>query len=132
MDKELIIMARMNALNNATATIQATLDAFEDKPMPDQTAEKVLQIAEKYISWTLQDMEKEDPFIMVYIDKGKYDPKSSKYKDFFEKHDFKESKGGFYKRMKQSEYEKLIRDHDWITKSFKIKTEVARKQEEEK
>ena len=134
MNKETEIMARMNALNNAAIAMQATLEKFEEPQNIEDVADKIIEIArEKFLKFILEPLEKEeDPFIMVYIDKGKYDPKDAKYKDFFEKHDFKKSKGGYYKRMKQSEYEKLIQDHDWITKSFKIKTEVARKQEEEK
>ena len=127
------LSARQTAANNATPLAQQVLEAFDE--ITEERAKNVWKnIADFIYEWITQDIkiEPEDPFIMVYIDKGKYDPKDAKYKDFFEKHDFKESKGGFYKRMKQSEYEKLIQDHDWITKSFKIRTEVARKQEEEK
>jgi len=142
MNKETEIMARMNALNNAAIAMQATLEKFEEPQNIEDVADKIIEIArEKFLKFILEPLEKEeDPFIMVYIDKGKYDPDDEKYKDFFEKNGFKKSpQGGWHKRIRQQEYNKWLNEekdgkkiNDWILRAFEVKTQVADVQEEEK
>ncbi|HEC82410.1 MAG TPA: hypothetical protein ENI53_00810 [Thermoplasmatales archaeon] len=136
------IMARMNALNNATIAMQTTLEKFNELPSIDEVADKIIQIAEeKFLKFILEPIkEPENPYIIIYINKGKYDPDDEKYKDFFEKNGFKKSpQGGWHKRVRQQEYNKWLNEkkdgkkiNDWILRAFEVKTEMARKQEEEK
>ncbi|HEC82514.1 MAG TPA: hypothetical protein ENI53_01330 [Thermoplasmatales archaeon] len=142
MNKETEIMARMNALNNAAIAMQATLEKFEEPQNIEDVADKIIEIArEKFLKFILEPLEKEEnPFIMIYINKGKYDPDDEKYKDFFEKNGFKKSpQGGWHKRIRQQEYNKWLNEekdgkkiNDWILRAFEVKTQVADVQEEEK
>ena len=111
--------------------------------MDPKTAKQVWkELADFIHDWLLQDMEKEqdNPYIVVYINKGKYDPDDEKYKDFFEKNGFKKSpQGGWNKRIRQQDYNKWLNEekdgkkiNEWITRAFKVKTQIADVQEDGK
>jgi len=135
------LSARQTAANNATPLAQQVLDAYEK--VDAETAKQVWkELADFIHEWLLQDMKKEleNPYIVVYINKGKYDPDDEKYKDFFEKNGFKKSpQGGWHKRIRQQEYNKWLNEekdgkkiNDWILRAFEVKTQIADVQEGEK
>ena len=136
-DKGIEIMARMNAVNNATTLMQTTLEKFSEIQNIDDVVDKMLEIADKkilpYILKPLKESAKEaSPFIMVYIDKKKGGEDPSEYDDTFTEHGFKKNKkGGYYARLRQHEWNEILQQYDWL-QNFEIKTEVARKQEDGK
>ena len=131
-------MARMNAVNNATTLMQITLEKFSEIQNIDDVVDKMLEIADKkilpYILKPLKESAKEaNPFIMVYIDKKQGGKEPSEYDDIFTKHGFKKTeKGGYYARLRQQEWNEILQKYEWLPKAVEIKTEMARKQEDEK
>lgn len=135
-DKETEIMARMNALNNATTAMQVTLEKFKEIQNIEDVADKIIEIAEKkFLKFILEPLyeQQENPFIMVYIDKKQGGKEPSEYDDIFTKHGFKKTeKGGYYARLRQQEWNEILQKYEWLPKAVEIKTEMARKQEDEK
>lgn len=139
------LSARQTAANNAAILVQQKLEAYA-KAGKEIDDELIIQsfdnIANHIIEWILKGIQKEpdNPYIVVYINKGKYDPDDEKYKDFFEKNGFKKSpQGGWNKRIRQQDYNKWLNEekdgkkiNDWITRAFKIKTQIADVQEDGK
>jgi len=136
-DKETEIMARMNAVNNATTLMQITLEKFSEIQNIDDVVDKMLEIADTkilpYILKPLKSANEPNPFIMVYIDKKQGGKEPSEYDDIFTKHNFKKTeKGGYYARLRQQEWNEILQKYEWLPRAVEIKTEVARKQEGEK
>ncbi len=130
------IMARMNALNNATIAMQTTLEKFNELPSIDEIADKIIQVAkEKFLKFILEPLEKEEnnPFLMIYIDKRRGGKEPEEYDDIFIAHGFKKTeKGGYYARLRQHEWDEILKKYEWLPRAVEIKTEIARKQEDEK
>ena len=127
------LSARQTAANNATPLAQQVLDAYDK--VDKETAKQVWkELADFILGWILQDVKNEEnPFIMIYIDKKEKGEDPSKYDDIFSKYGFKRTeKGGYYARMKQNEWNDILQKYEWLPKAVKIKTAVARKQEDEK
>ena len=94
--------------------------------------EKTLEIFNMVMESKKKKIEETDnPFLMVFIDK-KGDKKPEDYKDIFEKYGFKlNQKGGYYARMRKKEWEEILNKYDWLPKAVEIKTEIAKKQEDD-
>ena len=123
---EMDLMLNMNALNNAVAIMQMILQG-EEKPEKEEVIKGVLEIAKQLRKWSKNDG---DFYIMVYIDQKRNGKKPSEFDEFFTSHGFQQNeRGGYYARMRQSEFGKLLSEHNWIINSFIIKTEIAALQE---
>jgi len=128
------VMARMNALNNATTAMQSVLEKFNEMQSIDDVADKIIEIAEKkFLKFILEPLssQQNNPFLMIYIDKKQGGKEPSEYDDIFTKHGFKKTgKGGYYARLRQQEWNEILQKYEWLPKAVEIKTEMARKQEE--
>ncbi len=143
------------AANDATPLTQLTIEAYMkagkeiDKKLVNEIWTGYANAIHEWIIQTAKKAAKkanievpsvENPYIVVYINKGNYDPDDKKYKDFFEKNNFNKSpKGGWNKRIRQQEYNEWLNEekngkkvNDWILRAFDVKTIIADKQQEEK
>ena len=119
---EMDLMLNMNALNNAVAIMQMILQG-EEKPEKEEVISGVLEIAKQLREWSKNDG---DIYTMVYIDQKKNGKKLPEFDDFFTSHGFQQNeRGGYYARMKQSKFGKLLSEHNWVINTFIIKTEIA-------
>lgn len=120
------LMLNMNALNNAVSIMQMILQG-EEEAEKEEVIKGVLEIAKRLRKWSKNDG---DFYIMVYIDQKRNGKKPAEFDDFFSLHGFQQNeRGGYYARMRQSEFGKLLSEHNWIINSFVIKTEIATVQE---
>jgi len=116
------LMLNMNALNNGVAIMQMVMQG-EEKAEKEDVIKGVLEVAQQLRQWSRNDG---DLYIMVYVDKRKDGKEPNEYDEFFTAHGFQQNgRGGYYARMKQSDFGKLISEYNLIINSFIIKTEIA-------
>jgi len=116
------LMLNMNALNNGVAIMQMVMQG-EEKAEKEEVIKGVLEVAQQLRQWSRNDG---DLYIMVYVDKRKDGKEPNEYDEFFTAHEFQQNgRGGYYARMRQSDFGKLISEYNLIINSFIIKTEIA-------
>jgi len=118
------LMLNMNALNNAVAIVQMAMQGDEGKPALDEIVEAALKVADR-----LRAYNKNDRYIMVYLDKKNGSKLSDKKMKFIQEHFEQNEHGGYYARMRESYFGKLLAANNWIFNAFKIRTEEAKLQE---